>query len=118
MTLNHETETFDQHLNERAKLKNAWSMINWYCHRFALLYKIAHSAPVKRNGTILAPKNIIPEMEKQWQKAKFFPQEIKEIIVWSRKFQYVTPNKANKLFYDTWIFLHNYELTLHENVEH
>lgn len=106
----HDSPAFNLHPNERAKLRNAWAMLNWYAYRFATKSGIDVTHPTTRNGVTVTPTTTIQELSDVWhgKTPALITDEIAAIIRWSWKFQRATPETSGDLARQTWIFLTNF----------
>jgi len=106
----HDSPAFKPYPNERAKLRNTWVMLNWYAYRFAKKNCIPVLPPQMQRCVVITPTTTIQELSDIWhgKTPALITDEIAAIIRWSWKFQRVTPETANDLCRQTWIFLTNF----------
>lgn len=82
-----------------AKLRNTVSDLNFYCYRFLV-----------RAGYESSSRTGIADAERLIVKAEPIPPQVREIL--NRYYVILEesePKNANDYFYETWIFLHEYD---------
>jgi hypothetical protein len=106
----HNSPIFKHYPNEKAKLKNAWVMLNWYAYRFAVKNNINVTHPIMTIGVTVTPTTTIQELSDIWhgKTPVLITDEIAAIIRLSWKFKTVTPDGADSFCRHVWTFLTNY----------
>lgn len=102
--MNHESTMFDEHPNLRAKLRNSMADLRWYGYRLCELNGIKN----------VTPKNSLETIKKLFQ-TENLPPDLLKIWAWEGKIATATPEIADQLFRDTWIFVHDFDKTLRTN---
>jgi len=87
------------HRNLAAKMRNTVSDIRWYLFRL-----------LKANGFCARPDNSIEVLE--GIDKEFWPDQYKDIYHIYEKVKKSTPENADRLFYSTWRFLHDFDKIL------
>lgn len=89
-----------------AKLRNTVSDLNFYCYRFLV-----------RAGYESSPRTGIKDGENLIAKGDKVPPQVCEIILrYYIILEYSEPRNANDFFYETWIYLHEYDKILNDAI--
>jgi len=91
------------HRNLAAKMRNTVSEIRWYLYRL-----------LRANGFCALPGNSIEMLESIDR--DFWPDDFKHIYHIYKEVQNATPQTADRLWYSTWRFLHDFDNKL-KNVQ-
>ena len=93
-------ENFDtsnkEHKNLLSKIKNTVADLNWYAHRFLELH-----------GTKCHYRQGISTAKQLSARGWTLRPELYKILDLYEKCSRLTPENANRFFYDTWIYLHD-----------
>jgi len=85
-----------EHRNLSAKLGNAVADLNFYAYRF-----------LTRAALESTPRTGIADIDKY--RGLILPVQLAQIETQYRKILNATPETANALFYETWVFVHDFD---------
>lgn len=89
--------------NLRAKLRNSVADLRWYAVR------LGHINGLKA----MNKSNSLELLQAYSESGGKLNNDLKQILNWYEKIKNATPQNANRLFYDCWRFVHDFDEKLH-----